>query len=145
MKMIQHVSDRVTSFFLHLIVMVFPVLMIPGCASPEFQSKGGCVHNKTGFPIEQVIFRVVEDRKEVSCSYIGPGGFFSIQLPVQTYMEKPVEISWTCRGESYRTDPFVIPIPDPVPVEPAVVVVQIFPEGEAFAELFPASKVAFVR
>ena len=141
MKMFQNLPDQMKSLLLSFALFAVPVALLQGCASPTMVTEGGCFHNMTGHPIEDLILRVLADQKEASCSYVGTGGYFSIQLPERTYMKKEIEITWMCRGKQFQKGPFVIPIPKPVPTEPAVVVVHIYPAGKAFAEFLPTSKV----
>ena len=113
--------------------------ILSGCTTPELKTQGGSFHNMTGRPIENVKLRVLEDRREASTTYIGAGGFFSIQLPERTYMEKEIEISWICGGHAFTTGAFVIPFPDPVPEGPVVLVVGIYPGGRASAQFVPTT------
>ena len=85
--------------FIQLSVYSALSLLLWGCATgPTLRTRGGCFHNMTEHPIEKVTLRVLADRREASCSYVGAWGYFSIQLPERTYIEKEIEISWTSRG-----------------------------------------------
>jgi len=115
--------------------------LLAGCKSPAMQIQGGGFRNMTDYPVRNVTLRVTGTGREVSCSYISPQGFFGTRIPLKEYEENPVEVSWNYQGTDYRSGPFLVPVPDPIPDEPVVFVVRIHGAGQTSAAFIPLSEI----
>ena len=121
--------------------MLLSGVLLNGCTSPPLYIQGGGFRNMTDSAIKDVQLRVVGTGRQASCSYIAPHGFFGTRIPLKEYEENHVEMTWTYQGRTFRSGPFLIPVPDPIPDEPVIFVVRIHPTGQTSAAFIPVSEI----
>jgi len=121
-------------------LLVFAVV-VSGCKSPVLHIQGGGFRNMTDQPIKNVTLQVVGTGRQVACSYIAPQGFFGTRIPLRAYEENRVEVSWTYLGRDFKSGPFLVPVPDPIPDEPVVFVVRFHPSGQTTSAFIPLSEI----
>ena len=122
-------------------VTIMAASLMAGCKSPPLYIQGGGFRNMTDSPIRDVQLRIIGTGRQVSCSYIAPQGYFGTRIPLKEYEENRVEMSWTCQGRQFSSGSFLVPVPDPIPDEPVVFVVRIYPMGQTSAAFIPLSEI----
>jgi hypothetical protein len=115
--------------------------MLYGCKSAPLYIQGGGFRNMTDEAIRDVQLLVVGTGRQASCSYIAPQGFFGTQIPLKEYEANQVVMTWTYQGRNFKSGPFTIPVPDPIPDEPVIFVVRIHPSGHTTADFIPVSQI----
>ena len=86
---------------------------------------GLTIRNDSAERAENVRIEIAGTRQHVTCGYILARTACATTFPVTRYEGRFVALSWTQRGLSMRSKPFIVPLPDPVPVgRPLEVVVH---------------------